>query len=195
VDLPEPFAKPAEATTEFALTAELQGQGRGLGPLRLQYGNHSAAFALTRSNTEGGALQLTRGELKFGAADAALPDTDGVRIAGRLPVFAWDAWRDLLDGGEPTGLLRALDMDIDSLNALPKFLRRADPRKARCRALDGDPGRSGHRRFTELPATAGAAARTAAFSGGRAMARPIPKNALIRLLPPLDIDVSTQFRA
>ncbi len=117
VDLPEPFAKPAEATTAFALTAELQGQGRGLGPLRLQYGNHSAAFALTRSNTERGALQLTRGELKFGAADAALPDVEGVRIAGRLPVFAWDAWRDQLGGGEQTGLLRALDVDVDSLRA------------------------------------------------------------------------------
>ena len=115
VDLPEPFAKTAEATTAFALTAELQGGG--LGPLRLQYGNHSAAFSLARSNTERGALQLTRGELKFGAADASLPDAEGVRIAGRLPVFAWDAWRDLLDGGEPTGLLRALDVDIDSLNA------------------------------------------------------------------------------
>ncbi len=120
IDLPEPFAKTAASTSAFALTAELQGQGRGLGPLRLHYGNHSAAFALTRSKTERGALQLARGELKFGAADAALPDVDGVRIAGRLPVFAWDAWRDLLDGGEPTGLLRALDVDIGSLNAFDR---------------------------------------------------------------------------
>ncbi|MBI5039969.1 MAG: TIGR02099 family protein [Gammaproteobacteria bacterium] len=112
LDLPEPFGKPADTTTAFALTAELKG--RGFEALRMRYGDHSAAFALSRSN---GTLQLARGELKLSAADAALPDTDGLRIAGRLPVFAWDAWRDLLGGDAPTGLLRALDVNVDSLRA------------------------------------------------------------------------------
>ncbi|MBI5462070.1 MAG: TIGR02099 family protein [Gammaproteobacteria bacterium] len=202
VDLPEPFGKPAEAATTFVLTAELQG--RAFGPLRMQYGNHSAAFTLTRNN---GALQLARGALKLGAADAALPedDSEGVRVAGSVPVFAWDAWRELLGGGEQTGMLRALDVDIDSLRAFGRIFNgvqiRAQRDSGHWIATLGGPDMDG---TLELPPEKPVLLRctrlhipAAADTGGStdnptgsATARLDPAS-----VPPLDVDVQQlQFR-
>lgn len=197
VDLPEPFGKPAEAATLFALTAELQG--RGLGPLRMQYGPHSAAFVLKRADTERGALQLARGALQLGAGAAVLPadDADGVRIVGRLPVFDWEVWRDLLGGGASAGLLRALDVDIDNLRAFGRLFNGVQIRARRAggywTATLGGPDMEG---TLELPLDKPVLLRCAwlhipaASTAGAATAKLNPAG-----IPALDVEVrKLQFR-
>lgn len=115
IDLPEPFGKPVDAAREFRLRADL-GAG-ALGPLGLDYGGHSAAFALERRE---GALQLARGELRLGAAGARLPDAPGVRVVGQLPAFVWEDWRELLGGdaaAPAAGGLAFLNVELGTLSA------------------------------------------------------------------------------
>lgn len=112
VSLPEPFGKAADTETDFTLAVELKGQG--LGPLQLHYGEHSAAVELLRDQ---GKAEITRAELKLGAADARLPETEGVRIAGHVTQFDWDMWRDVFAGGVQSELLRAVDVKADLVHA------------------------------------------------------------------------------
>ncbi|MFN2309842.1 MAG: YhdP family protein [Gammaproteobacteria bacterium] len=122
VDLPEPFGKLAAAAADLSWRAELRPGG--LGPMQLVYAGHSAAFALA-PGADGPALE--RAELKLGSTDARLPEAPGLHVSGRLPSFAWEAWRGLLGGagagaGVGTGLAR-LDLEIGALEALGRGFR------------------------------------------------------------------------
>lgn len=128
VDLPDPFGKPADAARDFRLRADIRAGGAG--PLWLNYGEHSAAFALERRD---GVQRLARAELRLGSADARLPEAAGVRVVGRLASFAWEDWRDLLGAGaapQADGLAQ-IDVEIGALSALGRDFRAVSIRAQR----------------------------------------------------------------
>lgn len=118
IDLPEPFGKSVEEAGKLTLRAELKP--RALGPLQLQYAEHSAAFELERRDTQ---LEMSRGTLKFSATDAQLPKTAGIHVLGSLPVFVWDQWRTLLSTGAAAGNLHALDVDFEEVVAFGRHFQ------------------------------------------------------------------------
>ncbi|HEY9198813.1 MAG TPA: AsmA-like C-terminal region-containing protein, partial [Gammaproteobacteria bacterium] len=81
---------------------------------------HSAAL---QWEARGGVQRLARGELKFGAGDAQLPEGDGLRVTGRLDSFDWAAWRPLQSTRPPGELLKELDVRIDELHAFARVFR------------------------------------------------------------------------
>ncbi|MBU1190850.1 MAG: TIGR02099 family protein [Gammaproteobacteria bacterium] len=118
IDLPQPFGKPAEETRNLVLRAELKAQA--LGPLKLQYAEHSAAFEL---ETRDAGQVLSRGTLKLSGTDAQLPKTAGIQVLGSLPVFVWDEWRALLNGGAAAGNLHGLDVNLEDVAAFGRHFQ------------------------------------------------------------------------
>ena len=117
--LPAPLAKPAATPLPFSLDLDLQGGDSALA--RVSLGKSSKAlFELRRVDD---ALQLTRGFVRFGGADAAaLPVGPGLRIDGRLDYLSIS---DLtgLRWSQPSGrhledLLADVQLDVGRLEVL-----------------------------------------------------------------------------
>jgi uncharacterized protein (TIGR02099 family) len=95
VDLPEPLKKTAEETVQFTVHTDLKGEG-GRQNYQASYGKRlSTVFEVMQS---GKTASVQRGAIGFGERAIALP-AQGVRIAGALPSFSWDAWKDILNQG------------------------------------------------------------------------------------------------
>ena len=93
IDLPEPLGKPKAARRDFLMTTHLDEGGPG--PLHVVYGAHSAILELA----PGSGFRVVRAAVRFGGATAALPETPGLSITGRLERLSLDAWRALLKAG------------------------------------------------------------------------------------------------
>lgn len=118
VDLPEPLKKSAEETVQLTVQTDLKEEGARQN-YRANYGKRlSTVFEVAQS---GKTSAVQRGAIRFGEGAATLP-AQGVRIAGALPSFSWDAWKDILSPGkdgradfaqQPIGV----DLRIGSLQA------------------------------------------------------------------------------
>jgi len=117
--LPAPLAKPAAPSLPFSLDMDLKGGDYALARVSLGKSG-KALFEWRRIEDE---LQLTRGLVRFGGADAtALPVGPGLRIDGRLPYLSVS---DLtgLQWGQPSArhledLLADVQLDVGRLEVL-----------------------------------------------------------------------------
>ncbi len=112
VRLPAPLAKTGKETRQFSMDMPLDNTGHGV--ITADYGDTlRGAFEINRA---AGKIVLSRGELRSGGAPAQLPETAGLRIAGELDQFDFDAWRAALPLGKSTDIgLNAAD-NIDALD-------------------------------------------------------------------------------
>lgn len=86
IELPAPFAKPADEVRPSTWRMTLQGQERRYW---LEHGElASLAFA-----AQPGQVQSGRGELRLGGGPARLPTDSGLRVRGRLAELDWSAWQ------------------------------------------------------------------------------------------------------
>jgi uncharacterized protein (TIGR02099 family) len=117
--LPAPLAKPAATPLHFSLDMDLQGGDSALA--RVSLGRSARAlFELRRIDD---ALQLTRGVVRFGGADAsALPVGPGLRIDGRLPYLSISDLTNLQWSRAPErhlqDLLADVQLDVGRLEVL-----------------------------------------------------------------------------
>ncbi len=118
VALPAPLAKAPDTARPLLLSASVTGSG--LGQLRFYYGSLlNGVFRVADS-------KLQTGELRFGPAQAALPDQAGLRIRGVIAQLSVSDWRRWIDGADRRGTsadgwvakLNALDLRIGTLDAL-----------------------------------------------------------------------------
>lgn len=89
INLPPPFAKPAELSVP--LEAALAVHDGGKLELGLRYAQRGAAQLQFISRDNG--LQFDRGAISVGGDESTLPDAPGLDIIGRLDVFDTAAWR------------------------------------------------------------------------------------------------------
>lgn len=118
IDLPQPFGKSEELARTFTLRAGIKPQA--LGPFLVRYGEHSAALELER---DASTQRVERAEIKLSALDAQLPQEQGVRVLGSLPLFVWDEWRSLLKGDAGAGSLNQLDLSLAESSAFGRRFR------------------------------------------------------------------------
>ncbi len=107
VHLPAPLAKAANEELPVRITTDLAK--RGGQRLALRYGDRIAGvFELAQQN----GWNLKRGELRFGGAEASLPE-QGLRLSGELPQLLWADWQAYLGapaaGSQPNPLLQRLN--------------------------------------------------------------------------------------
>lgn len=110
--LPEPLGKPAEAALPLTIRIPLPREPDL--PVYFALGaTLSAAFTL---DDRGG---IERGELRFGAGDATLPERPGLRISGSTDALAYEPWVAIFDeaddrSGAARGIVNAIDLRIGS---------------------------------------------------------------------------------
>ncbi len=118
VALPAPLAKAPDTARPLLVSASVTGTT--LDQVRFYYGSVlNGVFRVADS-------KLQAGELRFGAAQAAVPDQTGLRIRGaiaQLSVSEWRRWVNSVDRGRANAegwiaQLNALDLRVDTLNAL-----------------------------------------------------------------------------
>ncbi|HET7922449.1 MAG TPA: YhdP family protein, partial [Gammaproteobacteria bacterium] len=113
IALPAPFAKPAAQTAPFSLDFAAQADGGLQLGLRLA----QRADALLRFRAGDSGWRFERGALTFGGEPAALPDTRGLSISGKLDSLDTRDWQAYVNDGKPV---------TEGVPALPDFLQRVD---------------------------------------------------------------------
>lgn len=113
VNLPQPFNKPAEAELPLELVLAIHGGGRM--QLGVRYAERGAAQLQFVSRDKRWAFD--RGEVRLGSAAAALPDTPGLSVTGKLDAFDTGLWKTYSAG--------AGNQEAESLT-LPAFLQHID---------------------------------------------------------------------
>ncbi|HEX5339597.1 MAG TPA: YhdP family protein [Gammaproteobacteria bacterium] len=114
INLPAPLAKPAAASAPLTATlAILDG-----GTLRLGIGYAARAAAQLQFISRDSGWQFDRGTINVGEGAAALPETSGLSVTGRLDEFDTDAWQAYADAGFGDN-----NMDVPQL---PAFLQHVD---------------------------------------------------------------------
>jgi uncharacterized protein (TIGR02099 family) len=110
--LPAPFAK--AAATNQPLRVELREHAGHRGVLAANLDRVASAELLLDDTAPGG---ISRGMVSLGGA-AALPASDGLRIAGKLDVVDAEAWQGLMSGGSggSTPILAGVDLQIGILD-------------------------------------------------------------------------------
>ncbi len=112
VHLPAPLGKTAKQTRPFTIDMPLSGAVPGV--IVVGYGNElNGVFALSKSQGKTG---LARGELRLGGASAQLPAQAGLRVAGELALFDFDAWRAALMNGKATDIAVQAPDTVDAVD-------------------------------------------------------------------------------
>ncbi len=118
VALPAPLAKAPDSARPLLVSASVTGSG--IGQIRFYYGSLlNGVFRVADS-------KLQAGELRFGGAQAALPDQTGLRIRGAIGQLSVSEWRRWINGADRGGTnaegwmgqLNAFDLRVDTLKAL-----------------------------------------------------------------------------
>jgi len=112
IRLPAPLGKAKNDIRVFTFDTPLGRKGRALTLISYDTALH-AALEFDRS---AGKSTLTRGEVRFGATPAQLPDTPGLRIAGELAVFDVDAWRAAFNDPAATAATPTFSDEVTALD-------------------------------------------------------------------------------
>lgn len=117
VSLPAPLAKSADVAVPFELGARFGPDG--LAPLLVHYGRARALVELLP-----GTLRPTRGVVRFGPGELALPAA-GWQASGPMEALDLDGWRRFAAGGEGSGGAGsiAVDAEVAELRMLGQSFR------------------------------------------------------------------------
>ncbi len=122
VKLPEPFFKPAAQKSNFSLEAHFTE--KNIFRVFVDYAEHFSMAFKAKRDPATRKIVPAAGELLFGGARAKIPDSEGLRLAGKISQINVDHWKEFLfaEGSDVNSMIREVYLDIAQFTVLGKTL-------------------------------------------------------------------------